>query len=85
MSYVEVLKASDEATIKMNTITVRKGETATLNTVWNNGVTVYSADTGIAIGTGTSSIVKGVSVGATYVVLRTSLGSVAAYRVLVEE
>ena len=85
MSYVEVLKASDEATITLNTVKVRKGKTATLNAVWNNGVAVYSADTGIVIGTGTGSIVKGVSVGTTYVVLRTSTGTTKAYRVLVEE
>ena len=77
------LKEGSELALRNCTIRVKVGQSvAPLATqVWTSA-TIYSQDTSIAVGEGTS--VKGVSKGETYVIVEATLGIAQVYYVIVE-
>ena len=80
---IEELKGASELALRNSTIRVKVGQSVVpfAAQVWTNA-TVYSQDTSIAVGEGTS--IKGVSKGETYIILEATLGIAQAYYVIVE-
>lgn len=80
---VTALKYADTLTQQVSTIYVKVGEYATPSAagVWDD-VTIYSENTAVAVGEGI--LVKGVSKGDTYIVVKTRGNMASAYHVIVE-
>lgn len=79
---VTSLKYADALSKSNKTVVVKVGEMATLTPSWPDAV-VYSEDSTIAIGEG--ALVKGVSVGETYVVISPTENMGVAYYIIVTE
>ena len=80
---IDALKNVNSMVLSLYTLNVKVGEKTTpmAADTWENA-TIYSQDTGIAVGEGLT--VKGVAKGETYVIVESKQGSTLAYYVIVE-
>lgn len=83
--HIEDFKNTSEGHQKVSNVSVKVGKDVAVAPLFSDGCTIWSADTGITVATGTGSMVRGVSPGTTYVLLRTSTGLYSTYRVVVSE
>lgn len=80
---IDALKNTNSMVLSLYMLNVKVGEKTTpmAASTWSNA-TIYSQDTGIAVGEGLT--VKGVAKGETYVIVESKEGSTVAYYVIVE-